>query len=108
MAVKIRDTSRMKFARLITLGGIEHWEYPEYPTIEAAPDDIKYTVDANDRIDLMAMRFYGNVDLWWIIAVANGLKLLPNDLNAQDEIRIPSARRVFSQILRKTSRGQER
>lgn len=107
MAVKLRDTSRLKFARLITVGGVEHWEYPEYPVIDPAPDDIKYTVDANDRIDRIATRFYGSPDLWWIIAVANNLALLPNDLNANTQLRIPSGRRVFSQILRKPSRGLE-
>jgi|GEM_PF-2146287 len=107
MSVRIRDTSRLKNARLITIDGVEHWEQPEYPSIDPAPDDIKYTVDGNDRIDRIATRFYGSPDLWWIIALANGFELLPNDLNARDVIRIPSGRRVFSQILRRPSRGIE-
>lgn len=106
MTVRIRDTSRLKNARLITIDGIEHWEYPEYPQINVAPDDIKYKVDKNDRIDRVATRFYGSPDLWWIIALANGFELLPNDLNEGDTIRIPSGRRVFSEILRKPTRGK--
>jgi hypothetical protein len=107
MAVKIRDTSRLRFARLITIDGVEHWESPEYPVIDPAPDDIIYTVDANDRIDLVSTRFYSSPELWWIIAIANNMVLLPNDLKANAQIRIPSGRRVFSQILRKPSRGVE-
>lgn len=107
MTVKIRETSRLKNARLITIDGVEHWEYPEYPVIDVAPDDIKYKVDRNDRIDKIATRFYGSPELWWIIAIANGFELLPNDLNSGDTIRIPSGRRVFSEILRRPTRGVE-
>ena len=107
MTVKIRDTSRLRWARLITLGDVEHWELPEYPAILPAPDDIKYTVDANDRIDLLSNRFYGAPDLWWIIAIVNNIRLLPNGLNANTQIRIPSPRRVFQDIMRKPSRGLE-
>ncbi len=107
MGIKVRDTSRLRFARLVTLDGIEHWEHPEYPEIGAAPDDIIYTVDLNDRIDLIAERFYSSPDLWWIIALANELRLLPNDLNGREKLRIPSGRRVFTEILRKPSRGRE-
>lgn len=107
MAVKIRDTSRLKFARLITLDGVEHWESPEYPEIREAPDDIRYTVDLNDRIDRLSSRFYGTPDLWWIIALANELRLLPNDLSEGATLRIPSGRRVFTEILRRPSRGRE-
>lgn len=107
MAVKVRDTSRLRFARLITLDGIEHWEHPEYPEIRPAPDDIFYAVDLNDRIDKLAERFYSAPELWWIIALANDLRLLPNDLNERQTLRIPSGRRVFTEILRKPSRGRE-
>lgn len=107
MAVRIRDTSRLKFARLITVGGVEHWESPEYPEVGNAADDLLYEVQAGDRIDLLSNRFYQTPDLWWIIALANEFRLLPNDLNTRDMIRIPSARRVFSQILRRPSRGLE-
>lgn len=107
MTVRIRDTSRLRFARLITIDGVEHWEMPEYPEIREAPDDIIYTVDRNDRIDRIATRFYNSPDLWWIIALANELRLLPNDLSEGDKIRVPSGRRVFTEILRKPSRGRE-
>ncbi len=107
MAVALRVTSRLRFAQLIKLDGVEHWEMPEYPTIEAANDDKRYTVDRNDRIDRLADRFYGSSELWWIIALANGMELLPNDLNANAVIIIPSQNRVFTQILRRPSRGLE-
>jgi nucleoid-associated protein YgaU len=107
MAVRLRKTSRLLFAKLLSIDDVEHWELPVYPKIEEATDDKRYTVDQNDRIDKIANKFYGSPELWWIIALANGMELLPSDLNANAVIRIPSQRRVFTQILRRPSRGRE-
>ena len=108
MTVRIRTTSRLRFARLRTILDVEHWELPEYPEIPVRGDDLRYTVDRNDRIDRLADRFYGTADLWWIIALANEMRLLPNELNEGDTIRVPSARRVFTEILRRPTQGLER
>ena len=108
MAVRIQtSSSRLRFSRLLELDGVEHWELPEYPAIEPARDDKRYVVDRNDRIDRLADRFYGTPTLWWVIALANGMELLPNDLNTQETIVIPSQRRVFTKILRRPTRGLE-
>jgi len=97
----------LRFARLVEIEGVETWELPEYPEIAEATDDIIHRVDRSDRIDNLAERFLGSKDLWWVIALANEFRLLPDDLNASKEIRIPSARRVYSEILRHQSRGLE-
>jgi len=107
MTVKLSRLSRMRFARLVRVGGVESWEQPVYPEIENADDDIIYTVASADRIDVLANRFYGSVELWWVIAVANGMKLMPNDLYDGQVIRIPSKKRTFSQIVKFPSRGRE-
>lgn len=107
MAVKIRNvTSRLNFARLVEIDGVECWELPEYPRIDPAPDDLRYTVDRNDRIDRLSVVFYSTPDLWWILALANGFELVPNDLNKGDVIRVPSGRRVFTEILRRADGGR--
>jgi hypothetical protein len=107
MSVRLRETSRLRFARLLELGGVECWELPEYPSIEPQPDDILYTVARLDRIDLLAHRFYNSSELWWIIAIANNLRLLPNDLRENMQLRIPTARRVYTEILKGATRGEE-
>lgn len=107
MAVKIRTTSRLNFARLLTIDSVEHWEMPEYPVIVAAQDDTFYQVQQEDRIDLIAQSFYGNPELWWVIAVANDLSLLPSDLKPFSTIRIPSNNRVFNSILREAPKKKE-
>lgn len=107
MAVRIRTTSRLNFSRLLTIDSVEHWEKAELPTVDAAQDDLLYQVNQEDRIDLLAQRFYGNAELWWVIAVANGLDLLPNDLKPFSTIRIPSNNRVFNKILREAPKKKE-
>jgi hypothetical protein len=107
MAVRLRETSRLRFARLLELGGVECWELPEYPTISAEPDDVLYTVARTDRIDLLAHRFYNSSELWWVIALANGFRLLPSDMRENMVLRVPSARRVFTTILKGATRGEE-
>lgn len=107
MAARIRPSSRLRFARLIVIDDVEHWELPEYPTIEPSTGDGKYTVDRGDRIDRLANYFYGDSALWWIIALANGMALVPNDLKPGQEIVVPSQRRVFTEILRRPSGGLE-
>jgi len=107
MTVRLRNTSRLKFARLATIEGVEHWELPEYPAIQEALDDARYVVDRKDRIDKLATTFYSDPSLWWIIALANGMALLPNDLRPGSTIRVPSQRRVFVEILRRPSGGSE-
>lgn len=107
MTVNIRNTSRLRFAKLAIIDGIETWNLPEYPEIGPANDDLRFIVDRNDRIDRMANSFYGNTDLWWIIALRNDLFLLPNDMFQGQLLQIPSARRVFSTILRLPTGGVE-
>jgi nucleoid-associated protein YgaU len=105
--VSIRGTSRLKFSRLVTTGGVDYWELPEFPSVDPAPDDILYTVARKDRIDNLANEHYGDPTLWWIIALANGFRLLPTDMRENMQIRIPNGKRVFTDILRKASRGEE-
>jgi hypothetical protein len=107
MSVKVRETSRLRFARLYDIEGVECWGMPEYPTIDPSPDDISYTVARLDRIDLLAYRFYDSAELWWVIALANDLWLLPNDLKENMKIRIPSPSRVYTVILKGANRGEE-
>jgi hypothetical protein len=97
----------LRWARLITIDGVEHWEMPVYPKIDPAPDDSRHVVDQNDRIDKLALRFYGDMGLWWILAIANDLELLPDNMHANQVLKVPSQKRVFSEILRRPSGGVE-
>lgn len=69
----------------------------KYPTITLDPQDIYVYTVQGDRYDVMALTFYKDPDLWWIINRANpnqdSASLYPS-IGAQ--IRIPSPFRLLS------------
>ena len=44
-----------------------------YPPIPRRESDIYVRTTAGDRVELVAYQFYGNVNLWWVIAEANAV-----------------------------------
>lgn len=44
-----------------------------YPPIPRKETDIYVRTTAGDRVELVAYQFYGNVNLWWLIAEANAV-----------------------------------
>lgn len=98
MAVSVRKRSRLRFADLVTVDGFEFWNMLEPPTLLSQLDDLHYQVQMGDRIDLLSFKFYGDPILWWVIAVANDLEILPTDLNVGDTLLIPSPRYVLQVI----------
>ena len=62
------------------------------------PDDVFYTVLEGDRIDLIAYKYLGNAELWWVICDYNDI-FLPLELTPGLIIRIPSIEHVQMQIL---------
>ena len=68
------------------------FKYIKYPNIPLSINDIYVITDSTDRLDLLANRFYKDMRLWWVIAVANR-DILKRDSYAVPpgiEIRIPS------------------
>ena len=43
------------------------------PYIELTDSDILIVTEEEDRLDLLANQFYGNAELWWVIATYNNL-----------------------------------
>jgi hypothetical protein len=60
-----------------------------YPTIDPDPIDIWTVVYENDRLDLLAYKYYGDVRYWWIIAIANNLGKGSMLVNPETRLRIP-------------------
>ena len=46
-----------------------------YPKIKPSDNDLYIISEAGDRLDLLAHKYYNDVSLWWIISVANNLRL---------------------------------
>jgi hypothetical protein len=57
-----------------------------YPKIENSISDIYILVNNEDRLDLLAHKYYGDVRYWWILAQANNL--------GKGSLRIPGGSRL--------------
>ena len=67
----------------------------KYPSIPLASDDTYVYVSQGDRYDTLALSFYNDASLWWVINRSNPSQ--PSDSlypNVGTQIRIPSSRRV--------------
>ena len=60
-----------------------------YSSIPKNDNDIYVISQAGDRLDLLANQFYGDVNLWWYIAKANGLKFMT--IAPGTSLRIPGS-----------------
>ena len=90
MALRISKRSRLRFKEFLNIYGVSFWELDELPRVPEDPNDFYYRVKNDDRIDLLATTFYGDPNLWWVIAGANNMNILPTDLQPGNLIRIPS------------------
>ena len=102
MSVRIAPHSRLRFGELYIINGVEHWDILDLPTLVEQSDDITYQVRRGviERIDKLAVRFYGDAKLWWVIAAANGLEIIPTDLNEGDILIIPSPRYILQELFK--------
>ncbi len=87
--VKIPSTSRQQFARLYQDGDVLFWGNRPKIDIPPRPDDRFHTVVEGDRIDLLAHRYLGDANLWWVIADYNDL-FFCQDLDIGTKLRIPA------------------
>ena len=64
----------------------------KYTEIPISINDIYITTTSGDRLDLLANQFYKDVDLWWIIAIANPNIVRRDSFNLKGglELRIPA------------------
>lgn len=63
----------------------------KYPEIIPTSEDIYVYTSQGDRYDILALRYYSNSELWWVISRANPSQ--PSDSlypNFGEQIRIPS------------------
>jgi hypothetical protein len=61
-----------------------------YPKIKASDNDIYIISDSSDRLDVLALKYYNDQTLWWIIAIANNLNDASYSIEAGKQLRIPS------------------
>jgi phage tail protein X len=80
-----------------TTTGKQAYATSRYPEIPLSENDIYVYASQGDRYDLLALNYYGDSSLWWIIAAANpNLGLNTLILPEGQQIRIPGN---FSQVV---------
>ena len=57
--------------------------------VSVRPDDRFHTVVQDDRLDLLAYKYFGDARLWWVIAEYNNVMWF-FDINIGDTLRLPS------------------
>lgn len=69
--------------------GSQYYTNNLYPDVPYSDEDAYVITTVGDRLDLMAFDFYGDAELWWVIASANSLSgdsLIPTP---GTQLRIP-------------------
>ena len=61
-----------------------------FPVPPAVSSDTYIQITTPERLDTLANRFYGNSQLWWVIAVANGLGKGTLYIPENTRLRLPS------------------
>jgi len=61
-----------------------------YPPIPRSLDDIYIQTTTNDRIDMLAKKYYSDVGYWWIIAEANAIGKGTLNIPPNTQLRIPT------------------
>ena len=74
----VRDKNRKRYYRPTII-----------PNIPLSDSDVYVYPKVGERLDLLAYQFYGDSNLWWIIAKANELTNGQIGLSSEKKIRIP-------------------
>lgn len=96
MANRYRNITQYK-----TEEGRRYLRTPIYPEIPVGEEDIYVITTGGDRYDTLALQFYGDSSLWWIIASANVSKRDGLIVEPGVQLRIPAdkdqALRLYSE-----------
>jgi nucleoid-associated protein YgaU len=68
----------------------QYLESTIYPKIKAKDSDMYIISEAGDRLDLLAHKYYGDQNLWWVIATANNINDATFYVEEGVQLRIPS------------------
>ena len=75
--------------RLTSIEGKRYIRNAIYPEIPVSSEDIYIKTTGGDRYDTLALQFYKNSSLWWIIASANNSERASLVVKPGVQLRIP-------------------
>jgi nucleoid-associated protein YgaU len=73
-----------------TFNGKNVYRTTYYPSIPESYDDFYITASETDYLDSIAKKYYGDENLWWIIAKANKLSGYQLSVGVNRQLRIPA------------------
>lgn len=100
MSVNIKNSSRLIYGELKLIDGIEFWDMLDLPVFVPQPNDIQYTTQHNDRLDLIAQQYYQDPLLVWVIAWANDIDFFVANLDPNILLVIPDPVYVKTRLLK--------
>ena len=87
--------------RVVNRDGIEYVLNPIYPEIKESAQDIYLIATVGDRYDKLALQYYGDSSLWWVIASSNITIRSGLLVNPGYQIRVPMSKaRVLEEYSR--------
>lgn len=70
--------------------GVRYYKNPIYPDVPVTEDDYYVIATGGDRYDILAQQFYGDREMWWVIAIANNSKKDSIVVEQGTQLRIPA------------------
>lgn len=80
--------------------GVRHGATTIIPPVPATGEDLYIRTVSIERLDKLALDFYDDSSLWWVIAAANGLGKGTIMVPSNTRIRIPDKTGIQDLILR--------
>lgn len=97
--VRIKRGSWLQNCRYVELeDGTVTWATFEIPEIPERSGDLTVTLSDPGRPEQIAREYYGVPELWWVIAVANDIRLPMIEMSPGTEVRIPDPEWVRNQV----------
>lgn len=98
---------RSRYAGSEVIDGTHYgtWEDPSSrnpygPDILDGVDTVEHIIRGGERLDVIAHRYYGDEEYWWVIALANRI-MDPFALEVGRKLRIPTeARAILDKLAR--------
>lgn len=97
-----RSTSRYNLIRLYVNRNTTMVQTTwDRPTFDAQDDDTTHEVQPGEvnRPDLIALLYYGDLNLYWVVAVANGMVDAFVETTVGRSLRIPSPSYVLAKLV---------
>lgn len=97
---RFKRSSWLKNSRVSTLGdSVESWStFDDIPDIKPRDTDTFLTLESSLRPEQIANDMYGKPELWWIIALANDIRLPLVEMYPGRKLRIPDPNIILSQV----------